>query len=398
MGLNVEKIRNDFPSVSADRIYFDSGCMSLKPQSVIDKLTSYYSSYPGCAGRSSHQFSERVEVGVLEARESIRKLISASDSNEVVFTKNTTEGINLVANSFGLKKGDTVVLSDKEHNSNLIPWLKLAQKGVVVKQVKSAKDNTFDLSAFEKMMDDSVKMVSMVGTSNLDGVTNPLSEIASVTHKHGAALHVDGAQLVPGHPVDVRKLDVDFLTYSGHKALGPTGTGVLYGKMDMLEKLDTFLLGGETVQWSTYDDYKLESIPARFEAGLQHYAGIIGLGAATQYLMKIGLANVEKHETLLNEKLSAGIADLGLSIIGPSADLRSGICSFMVDGMAPNDVAIMLDKSANIMVRSGVHCVHSWFTSRGLKNGSVRASMYVYNTLEEVDRFLEEMKHVLKLR
>jgi cysteine desulfurase/selenocysteine lyase len=372
--------------------------MALKPVQVIDKLNEYYSSYPGCAGRSSHQFSEKVEVGVLESREAIRKLIGGADSNEIVFTKNTTEGINLVANSFGLKKGDTVVLSDKEHNSNLIPWLKLAQSGVIVKQVKSAKDNTFDLAAFEKIMDDSVKLVSVVGTSNLDGVTNPIREISSVVHKHGAALHVDGAQLVPGHPVDVRKLDVDFLTYSGHKALGPTGTGVLYGKMEALERLDTFMVGGETVQWSTYDDYKLEEIPARFEAGLQHYAGIIGLGAATTYLSKIGLSNVEKHETLLNEKLSAGIADLGLSIIGPSAAQRSGICSFMVDGMAPNDVAIMLDKSANIMVRSGVHCVHSWFTSRGLKNGSVRASMYVYNTLEEVDRFLEEMKHVLKMR
>ncbi|MDA1197143.1 MAG: cysteine desulfurase [Nanoarchaeota archaeon] len=395
--LNVEKIRKDFPSISSDRIYFDSGCMSLKPQCVIDALTAYYSSYPGCAGRSSHQFSEKVEVGVHGAREAIRTLIGAVDSNEVVFTKNTTEGINLVANSIGLKKGDTVVLSDKEHNSNLIPWLKLAQKGIVVKQVKSKKDNTFDLSAFEKIMDDSVKMVSVVGTSNLDGVTNPLKDISAVTHKHGASLLVDGAQLVPSHPVDVRKMDIDFLSYSGHKAMGPTGTGVLYGKMEALEKLDTFMLGGETVQWSAYDDYQLESIPARFEAGLQHYAGIIGLGVATKYLAKIGLSDVEKHETLLNERLSAGLDDLGLPIIGPAAALRSGIASFLVEGMAPNDVAIMLDKSANMMVRSGVHCVHSWFNSRGLKNGSVRASLYVYNTLEEVDLFLEEMKHVLKL-
>jgi len=395
--LNPEKIRADFP-VLKGVIYFDNACMAVKPLQVIEKLNEYYSEYPACAGRSIHSWSRRVEDEVAAAREQVRKLVNAKRAEEIVFTRNTTEGINLVANSLGLKAGDEVVISDKEHNSNLIPWLKLKKKGIKLVVVSSKADNTFDLEAFEKCLSDKTKLVSVVHTSNLDGVTNPIKEIAKLAHKRNALCLVDGAQSVPGKVVDVRSLDVDFLAFSGHKMCGPTGIGALYGKKELLDKLDQFIVGGETVLDSTYESFVPEHVPMKFEAGLQDYAGIIGFGEACRYLLGVGLSKIEKHETKLNLLLTEKLAnEPRIKIIGPAdARLRSGIFSFVVDGMDVHHVAKMLDTSSNIMVRSGAHCVHSWFNKQGLK-GSVRASLYLYNTEEEIDVFVAELKKILKL-
>ncbi|MFH1063612.1 MAG: cysteine desulfurase [Candidatus Woesearchaeota archaeon] len=398
IGLNVDKIRKDFPVLNKKIIYFDSACMALKPQQVVDAMNRYYSEYPACAGRSAHSLAKTVEHEVDKSRAELGKFINAKRHEEIIFTRNTTEGINLIANSLGLKSGDEVVISDKEHNSNLIPWLKLKKTvGIKLKVVDSNPDNTFNLENLDKTLTDKTKLVSVVHTSNLDGVTNPIADIASAAHKRGALMLVDGAQSIPGRQVDVRKLDVDFLSFSGHKMCGPTGTGVLYGKMELLEKLDQFLVGGETVIESTYDSYDIENIPMRFEAGLQDYAGIIGLGEACRYIQKIGFKNIMAQEELINTIMTEGIEDNAkVNIIGPKdPTLRSGVFSFNIKGMDPHHVAGMLDASKKIMVRSGAHCVHSWFNKHKL-HGSARASAYFYNTEEEAETFVKEISKISK--
>lgn len=397
-GNNIEKIREDFPILKKPIIYFDNACMSLKPKQVIDKLNEYYNDYTACSGRSSHQLATKVETEVDRARNELKNLISAKSASEIIFTRNTTEGINLVANSIGLEKGDEIIISDKEHNSNLIPWLKLKEKEIHLVVVESNEDNSFNLENFREVMTERTKLVSVVHTSNLDGVTNPIQEIAKITHEKGAMLLVDGAQSLPSTEVDVNKLDIDFLAFSGHKMLGPTGTGVLYGKKALLEKMDQFLVGGETVIDSTYENYEIEKIPMRFEAGLQDYAGIIALTEASKYLRRIGFKKITQHEIKLNKIITDSLGDNEkITIIGPKdAEKRNGIFSFNVKGMDIHHVSKMLDASKNILTRSGAHCVHSWFNKHNMK-GSVRASLYLYNTEEEVDKFVEEVKRIISL-
>ncbi len=385
--MNVNKIREDFP-VLQKVIYFDNACMSLKPKQVIHALTSYYLDFPACGERSEHQLGKIVTEKVDEARRSVAKFINAVPE-EIIFTKNTTEAINLVANSLDLKKDDIVLTTDKEHNSNLLPWRKFNHQFV-----KSKSDNTFDLEAFEKKVK-GVKLVAMSHTSNLDGVSIPAKEIVDIAHKHGVLVLLDGAQSVPHKEIDVRKLDVDFLAFSGHKMCGPTGTGVLYGKLNLLENMKPFIVGGGTVKNSWYDKQEWEDVPHRFEAGLQDYAGIIGLGEACRYLKNVGMKNIEQHELELNKRMTDALAN-EVKLIGPKDPaLRSGIFSFNIEGMDMHEIAGILDNSANIAVRAGNHCVHSWFNAHNLK-GSVRASVYFYNTLEEVDKFVEEVKKILK--
>ncbi len=389
------KIRKDFPILSKDIIYFDNACMSLKPIQVIEKINEYYKEYSACAGRSAHKLALRVEEEVAKSREELRKLVNAKKQEEIIFTRNTTEGINLVANSIGLKQGDKVIISDKEHNSNLLPWLKLRKNGIKVNISEGNPDGTFNLENFKKLISEKTKIVSMVFTSNVDGVTNPVKEISKITHDNNALLLVDGAQTVPSHEVDVKNLGVDFLAFSGHKMLGPTGTGVLYGKKELLEKMEQFIIGGETVINSTYGSYEVEDLPMKFEAGLQDYAGIIGLGEACRYLKKIGLKKIEEHEIKLNKLISEQlIKNEKIMLIGPEpAEQRSGIFSFNIKGMNPHHVAKILENSKNIMTRSGMHCVHSWFNSKKIE-GSVRASMYLYNTQEEANILVSEVKKI----
>ncbi len=397
-GHDPEKIRKDFPLLAKPIIYFDNACMSLKPVQVIEKIKEYYTEYTACAGRSAHRLAARVEEEVDKSRNEIRGLVNAKHSSEIIFTRNTTEGINLVANSINLCDGDEVVISDKEHNSNLLPWLKLGKKGIKAHVVESNPDNTFNIGNFEDTITKKTKLVSVVFTSNMDGVTNPVSEIAKIAHKNNSLVLVDAAQAVPSIEVDARRLDVDFLAFSGHKMLGPTGTGVLYGKKELLEKMEQFIIGGETVIDSTYSDYKTEELPMKFEAGLQDYSGIIGLGEACRYLKKVGLKKISEHEIKLNRLITESLSSNSrISVIGPKeAEKRSGIFSFNIEGIAPNDVSRILDASKGIMTRSGAHCVHSWFNKHNMK-GSVRASLYLYNTEKEANVFVEEVKRIAKM-
>ncbi len=402
--MKIEKIRKDFPILNAREggepiIYFDNACQSLRPQSVIEAMDDYYRKYSACEGRSIHKFGEKVTRKCEESRKIIAKFIGAKKEEEIIFTRNTTEGINLVAKSLKLQKGDVIILSDKEHNSNLIPWqIKSKEENISLVISPSREDNTFDLEKFKLLMNEKVKLVSVVHTSNLDGVSNPIKEIIEIAHNYGAKVLVDGAQSASHQKINVAKLDVDFMAFSGHKMLGPSGTGFLYGKYDLLKKLNPFIVGGDTVEYSTYDKHQLLLPPKKFEAGLQDYAGIIGLAEAVKYLQKIGFKKIAKQEAVLNKFITKEIINLpGLKIIGPQDyNKRGGIVSFFVEELDTHQIAVMLDSTNNIMVRSGQFCVHSWFANRQIKN-AVRVSLAFYNTLEEAQIFVENLKKIIKL-
>lgn len=397
----MNNIRGDFPIYNnpgqKPPVYFDNACQTLRPQAVIDAISEYYLDYPACAGRSMHSMAEKVTQKCHEARKLLEKFVNAQRAEEIIFTRNTTEGINLIAHSLALKAGDVVITSDKEHNSNLIPWQVLVKKiGIIHKIVPSNEDNTFNLNAFEELMDENVKLVSLAFTSNLDGVTIPAKEIIHIAHKYGSLVLLDAAQTAPHQQIDVIDLDVDFLVFSGHKMLGPSGTGVLYGKHKLLNDLEPFMVGGETVASSTYTSCKFLPPPEKFEAGLQDYAGIIGLGEAVKYLNNIGFSEIEKSEQRLNGYISQELLKIpNLKIIGPQdSNLRGGILSFYIEGVDHHQIALLLDQSAKILVRSGQHCVHSWFQQHKI-TGSVRVSLYLYNNMEEAELFIKELKRIV---
>jgi cysteine desulfurase/selenocysteine lyase len=362
-------------------------------------MLEYYERYTACVGRSNHRLGKVATEKYNESRKEIAKFLGAKKPGEIVFTRNTTEGINLVANSLDLKKGDIVLASDREHNSNLIPWQLLKErKWIEHRIVKSRPDNTFDLEAFKAAMSRNVRLVTMVWTSNIDGYTLPVREIIKIAHDFGALVLLDGAQAVPHSKTDVRKLDVDFLAFSGHKMLGPTGTGILYGKYELLERLQPFIVGGDTVEFTTYETHKFLKPPEKFEAGLQDYAGMIGLGEAARYLERIGMDNIERHEVSLNKLISERISEIpDLQIVGvQNPELRGGIISFNLKGIKYHDISLMLDRNHGILIRSGQHCAHSWFNSHGIE-GSARASLFLYNTQEEAELFGEAVKKIAKL-
>ncbi len=401
--MDTQKIRTDFPVLTKKwngkyPIYFDNACMTLKPRQVIEAMDEYYTEYPVCGGRSLHKMAKMVDEKITGSREKFRKFLGAQSPEEIIFTRNTTEGLNLVANSLEFRKGDIVMTTDREHNSNLIPWqVQAGKKGIKHVVVHSAPDNTFDIGMFEELMSKSrcVRLVSMVHTANLDGYTIPAKDIIKIAHDHGALVMLDGAQSAPHKPVDVKKLDVDFFVLSVHKMLGPTGMGVLYGKHHLLEELAPFIVGGDTVSDSTYESAKFLPTPEKFEAGLQNYAGIIGSGAAVDYIENVGRSDIEKHEEKLNRIITDGIKGIpGLKIIGPQEPgSRGGIISFTVEfpkGGDAHDIAIVLDETENIAVRSGAFCVHSWFNYRKC-DAAVRASLYLYNTEDEARKFVDAL-------
>lgn len=401
--LDYEKIKKDFPLLNRkikDKpiVYFDNACMSLKPRQVVEAMNEYYYNYPACAGRSSHRLGEMATKKVDEARKIIARFINAPSEKNIIFVRNTTEAINLLANSLELNTRDQILTTDKEHNSNLVPWQVLSQrKGVVHRIVRSKTDGTFDLDNYKEQVK-GVRIVSMVHTSNLDGTTIPAKEIIKIAHENGALVILDCAQSAPHLPIDVKDLDVDFLAFSGHKILGPTGTGVLYGKYELLEQLQPFLVGGNTVEYSTYESHKMLMPPEKFEAGLQDYAGIIGLGEAIKYIEAVGFEAIKKQELELNTYITNEITKINkIKIIGPvDPALHSGIINFYIPGVNMHQIALMLDEMAGIMIRSGQHCVHSWFNDKQIIN-SARVSLYFYNTLEESKKFVENLNKIMTI-
>ena len=402
--MNINEIRNDFPLLRENAakkplIYFDNACQSLRPQSVINAIVEYYEKYPVCASRSNHKLGEIVTRKIGEARKTVTDFIGAKRKEEIIFTRNTTEGINLVAHSLRLKNGDIVLTTDKEHNSNLIPWQILAkEKGIVHKIVPSKEDNTFDLEKFKEMMNGQVKLVSMACTSNLDGTTLPAKEVIQIAHGYGAKVLLDAAQTMPHRKMNVAELDVDFVAFSGHKILGPSGTGVLYGKYNILEGMAPFLTGGETVKNSTYAAHELLPPPEKFEAGLQNYAGIIGMAEAIKYIENVGFELIAKQEYEINKFITEEIEKMpAFKIIGPKdPSLRGSIVSFYCEKMDSHRISLILDETNSIMIRSGQHCVHSWFNARGIKN-SARVSLSFYNTMDEAKVFIGALNKINKL-
>ncbi len=388
--MDFDSVRNDFPTMRTDKgVYLDSSCQSLRPDSVIDAVTEYYRDFPVCGGRSVHHLANEVSMRIDETRETICDFFNGPSPENFVFTKSTTESLNTVAGGFGLRKGDAVVTTDFEHNSNYVPWLTLRDTaGITLRRSSSGKDGIFDIEAFKKTMKHDVKLVSVSQCSNVTGCTTPVKEVTEIAHDFGALVMVDGAQGAPHIPVDLKKLDVDLYATSFHKMLGPSGIGMLYGKTEVLENLRPRLYGGGMVGLVTYDHVDFAPIPDRFEAGLQDYGGIFGTKAALDYLKAIGMENVAKHDAELVRYMYELTKDIkGLHIVGPEdPSKRSSLMSFNIDGLGAHDVAMMLDSMDGIMVRSGMHCAHPFFVSKDIE-GSVRASVYVYNNRQDIERF-----------
>lgn len=402
--MNFNDLREDFPTLRDDNppAYLDNACVTLKPDSVVDAIHEYYTKGPGCGGRSVHRYGTKVSQATSASRAKLAKFLNAESNKEMVFTRNATQSLNQVAHGMKWEKGDVVLTTDREHNSNLVPWLQLEQEqGIDHRVVASHQDNTFDIEAFEAACagaGNNLKMVSVSHVGNLDGISIPIKEIAKITHDHGALICVDGAQSTPHMNVDVQALDIDFLAFSIHKMCGPSGMGGLWGRYELLEELRTIQGGGQTVQTSHYDALEWAAPPARFEGGLGHFSGMIATGAAIDYLSKLDMNQVKEHEIKLNRIMSKTVSGLsGVDIIGPEdAGQRGGICSILMNDLPSHDIALLLDEAAGVMVRSGQHCVHSWFNSRGHENGSLRASAYFYNTEEEVKLFADTFEEAVQ--
>lgn len=397
--MDIGKIRKDFVVLSKDiggrpTIYFDNACQTLRPKQVTEAVAEYYDSFPACAGRSVHKLATEVSLRCDAARTRVADFFGAESPLEIAFMKNTTEGCNTVIFGSGLKKGDEVVTTDYEHNSVHVPILRAVETlGVRHKIVKSSADGTFDLDAFEKAMSKKTALVAMCLTSNVTGYTLPAKEVVQIAHSYGAKVFFDAAQYAPSHKLDVRGLGVDYLAASGHKMCGPSGVGLFYCRAELSERMRPIMYGGHGVTDTKYDSYSLLPAPERFETGLQNYSGIVGTGAALDYLDAIGLDEILAHEISLNRKVTRALADVpGVRVLKPTdPNLRGGIFSFNIDGLSPHDVAMIMDNSKNIMLRSGMHCCHPYFHARGL-DGCARASMYIYNTPAEADIFIQTVR------
>lgn len=389
--MNVKKIREDFPFYNGDNrsIFLDSACQTLRPKQVVDAVMEYYEEYPVCAGRSTYRLASKLQQKCEESRDSFAKFVGTEDSRELSFTKNATEGINIVL--FGKKwtEGDEIICSDHEHNSVLVPIIKLAERyGVKIKQVKSLPEETLDIEHFKEIISDKTRLVLMCQTSNITGYTMPVRDVAEIAHDAGAELMIDGAQSAPHREINVRDLGVDYFSFSVHKMCGPSGVGILYGRYSLLEKIEPLIYGGMAVNDSTYQSAELLGPPHRFEAGLQNYSGIIGAGAAVKYLQGIGMNEIAEHEASLNARLLDRLRDIdGLQTIAPKNIItKSGILGFNISGYDSHDLAWILDLTHNVMIRSGHHCCHSWFHARGI-DGCARSSLYLYNDENDVDVF-----------
>lgn len=397
------RFRKDFPALRARDgrrapSYLDSACMSLVPRSVLEAMEEYYSDFPGCGGRSFHRYAQKVSQRFEGARERFARFFSVSDPRGVVFIRNATEAINLVAQGTAWKRGDRVLVSDQEHNSNLVAWQRLVhERGIRLDILPLSADGTFDGDRLEECLQRKVRLVSLFHTSNLDGRTLPMAEIVERAHDRGAQVLFDGCQAAPHRAVFFDRVGVDFYAISAHKMLGPTGTGVLLGRFDALSALRPLSVGGDTVEWTTLTDHQLRAPPHRFEAGLQNYAGVIGAAAGLDYLQAVGWERVEEIQLAANRWVSRELADEPrVRVLGPSNPAkRSSIFAFLLEGIDPHDAALFLDQGYDVLVRSGMHCVHSFYERRGL-TGNARASFYFYNDLTDARRLVRGVRELLK--
>ncbi|MEK6888267.1 MAG: cysteine desulfurase [Candidatus Aenigmatarchaeota archaeon] len=397
----MKNIRKDFPILKRKingkpLVYLDNAATTQKPFQVIEKITDYYSNHNANIHRGIHQLSEEATEGYETVRSKTAKFVNSSD-NEIIFTKNATESLNLLAYSFfkTLKRGDEIVLSIMEHHSNIVPWQMLIEKGVKIKFVDINKDGSLKINHLENLVTKKTKVVSITQTSNVLGTINPIKEITKIAHDAGALMIVDGAQSVPHMLVNVKKLSCDFLAFSGHKMLGPMGVGILYGREDALKTITPFLRGGDMIKEVHQQEATWNDIPWKFEAGTPNVADVIGFGAALDYLNEIGMNNIENHEKMLTKYALKQLNSVkGLTIHGTARE-RSSAISFSLAGVHPHDVATILD-SEGIAIRSGHLCAQPLMERLEVPAVS-RASFYLYNTKEEVDKLINGIEKVRKI-
>jgi cysteine desulfurase/selenocysteine lyase len=407
--LDPYKIREDFPILRRrvndnPLIYFDNAATSQKPRQVIDAIRDYYEKHNANVHRAVHTLSQEATELYENAHEEVAKFINANGMEETVFVRGTTEAINLVAYAWGLhnlKRGDEIVVSLMEHHSNIVPWEIIS--GITRATVKYGKvndDGTLDYESFENLISPKTKMVSLSHVSNVTGIVNDVKRVIRVAHENGALTLVDGAQSVPHMPVNVKELDADFLAFSGHKMLGPTGIGVLYGKKNVLESMHPFHGGGEMIREVSFKpktrrcSISLNVLPWKFEAGTPNVCGGVGLMEAVRYLKRTGMENVKAHECMLVEYALPRMKNCEKSKTFGTQDtsVKCGIIPFGIDGLSSHDVALFLD-NYGIMVRSGFHCAQPLHEVFKLSS-TARASFYIYNTREEIDRFVEVLKEI----
>ncbi|PIC69664.1 MULTISPECIES: cysteine desulfurase [unclassified Sporosarcina] len=394
-------IRNHFPILDQEinghpLVYLDSAATSQKPVQVIEALDRYYRFDNSNVHRGVHTLGNRATDGYEGAREKVRKFINAKSTQEVIFMRGTTTAINTVAQSYGranVSEGDEIVITHMEHHSNIIPWQQLAKEtGAVLKYIDLEEDGTLSLDKVRETITDKTKIVSIMYVSNVLGTMNPIEEITKIAHQHGAVMCVDAAQAAPHVKIDVQKLDCDFLAFSGHKMCGPTGIGVLYGKKDLLNNMEPIEFGGEMIDFVGLYESTWKELPWKFEGGTPIIAGAIGLGAAIDFLEEIGLDAIEQHEHELAGYAMDKMSEIdGLTIYGPrDPDQRAGLVTFNLDDVHPHDVATVLDMNG-IAVRAGHHCAQPLMKWLDVSS-TARASFYLYNTTDDVDRLVEGLR------
>jgi cysteine desulfurase/selenocysteine lyase len=398
---DVQSIRADFPILNQEHhdgvplVYLDNAATSQKPLKVIEALDDYYRRYNANVHRGIHKLSEEATSAYETARLKIKRFINASNRREIIFTRGTTESINLVAQTWGranLKPGDVVVSTVMEHHSNIVPWQILAaEKGFTIRYIPVLEDGTLDREYLSKVLrEEPVKLVTLVHVSNVLGTINPVAEIAQESHAAGALVLVDGAQSTPHMAVDVQALGVDFFAFSGHKMIGPTGIGVLYGKRELLDAMPPWMGGGDMISQVRLDGSTWNDLPYKFEAGTPIIAEAIGLGFAVDYLTELGMDKIQAHEHAITEYALDRLAEVpGLKLYGPDASRKGAVAAFKFDDIHAHDVAQILD-SEGVAVRAGHHCAMPLHEHLGA-NATARASFYLYNTPSEVDALIEAL-------
>lgn len=398
---DAERVRADFPILHQEvnghpLVYLDNAATTQKPRAVIQALVDYYEQDNSNVHRGAHALADRATQKFEAARVKVADFINAPEARQVIWTRGTTESINLVAASWGranLQAGDRVLVSAMEHHSNIVPWqLVVAEKGASVEPIPVTSDGTLDLAALEAMLDERVKLVACGHVSNALGTVNPVADVVRLAHAVGALVLIDGAQAVSHWPVDVQALDCDFYTFSAHKLFGPTGLGVLYGKRELLEAMPPYQGGGEMIETVSFAGTTFNQLPYKFEAGTPDIAGVIAFGAAIDYLNQLDRAGAAAHEqALLAYAEERARATSGIRLVGTSAH-KTSVMSFLLEGAHPNDVGMLLDQQG-VAVRTGNHCAQPIMEQFGIP-GTVRASLAFYNTRADIDRLFEALEKV----
>jgi len=400
--LDIDQIRNDFPAYrkkDGNFIYLDSASTSQKPEFVIDAISSYYSSYAANIHRALYEIGEKATDKYEKVREKVKQFINVPDSHVVIFTGGTTESINLIAYSWGsnnLSNGDQILITEMEHHSNIVPWqLLCSRSNASLNYIPIKKDGTLELGKLKENILPKTKLISLTHQSNVFGTINPLNNIIDEAKKIGAITVIDGAQAVPHMKVDIKKLGCDFYAFSGHKMLGPTGVGVLIARKNILEEIDPFMGGGEMINSVNMDESTWNEVPWKFEAGTPNIAQVIGLGAAIDYIQKIGIENIHQHEQeLLHYGLDLLDQNKDVTLYG-KADNRGAVIPFNLENIHPHDLAKFLDTDG-ICIRAGHHCAQPIMNKLGV-SATARASFYLYNTKEDIEKLVESIKKTVRI-